>query len=123
MKLLIVEDNDEMRALLKSVIADLAETIIECWDGDQALTNYRQHRPDFVLMDIRMKRLDGIAATRQITAAFPNAAIVMVTDYDDARLRKAARAAGACGYVVKENILPLRKILLKSQTAEEGEIK
>jgi DNA-binding NarL/FixJ family response regulator len=74
-------------------------------------------------MDIRMKRLDGIAATRQITAAFPNAAIVMVTDYDDARLRKAARAAGACGYVVKENILPLRKILLKSQTAEEGEIK
>jgi CheY-like chemotaxis protein len=123
MKLLIVEDNDEMRALLKSVIADLAETIIECWDGDQALTNYRQHRPDFVLMDIRMKRLDGIAATRQITAAFPNAAIVMVTDYDDARLRKAARAAGACGYVVKENILPLRKILLKSQTAEEGEIR
>jgi DNA-binding NarL/FixJ family response regulator len=123
MKLLIVEDNDEMRALLKSVIADLAETIIECCDGDQALTNYRQHRPDFVLMDIRMKRLDGIAATRQITAAFPNAAIVMVTDYDDARLRKAARAAGACGYVVKENILPLRKILLKSQTAEEGEIK
>jgi CheY-like chemotaxis protein len=111
LKLLIVEDNRAMRSLIKSIIADLAEGVSECGDGAEALPAYAECRPDWVLMDVRMKELDGISATRQIKAAFPDAQIVIVTDYDDPKLREAARRAGAREYVLKENLLDVRRIL------------
>lgn len=111
MKLLIVEDNEQMRCLIKCVVKDLAHEIFECFDGSQALAAYAQHQPDWVLMDIKMVHTDGIAATRQITAAFPDARVIIVTDYDDVELRIEAREAGACEYVVKENLLDLGRIL------------
>lgn len=114
MTILIVEDSEPMRLLIKKLVGDLTETFVECEDGAQALEAYRQHHPDWVLMDIRMKEMDGLAATRQIKAAFPDARIVIVTGYDDARLRAAAQTAGACGYVHKENLLELRRILKRS---------
>ena len=111
LKLLVVEDNRAMRNLIKSIIADLAEDVSECGDGAQALAAYAVCRPDWVLMDIRMKETDGISATRRIKAAFPDAQIVIVTDYDDPKLREAARSAGAREYVLKENLLDVRRIL------------
>jgi CheY-like chemotaxis protein len=111
MTILIVEDNELMRLLIKKLLGDLTETFVECDDGAQALEAYRRHHPDWVLMDIKMKEVDGLAATRQIKAAFPEARIIIVTGYDDARLRAAAQEAGACGYVHKENLLELRQIL------------
>ena len=111
MRILITDDHSEMRLLIRSVISDLAERIIECTDGADALSSYRENQPDWVLMDIKMPRLDGIAATRQIRSAFPNARIIIVTDYEDARLRQAALTAGACDYVLKEELIRLREIL------------
>lgn len=114
MKLLIVEDNEQMRCLIKCLVSDLsdlAHEVFECSDGSEALAAYGQHKPDWVLMDIKMAHTDGIAATRQITAAYPDARVIIVTDYDDVELREAAREAGACEYVVKENLLDLGRIL------------
>ncbi|HYO62567.1 MAG TPA: response regulator transcription factor [Pyrinomonadaceae bacterium] len=109
--LLIVEDNAGMRSLLRSVVADLFETVAECDDGARALAAYRGCRPDWVFMDIRMSGLDGIAATARIKDAFPEARVVIVTDYDDAQLRRAARDAGACAYVLKDDLLELRGVV------------
>jgi CheY-like chemotaxis protein len=111
MKLLIVEDNRQMGNLLKSLLSNIAERIFECTDGSEALECYRRHRPDCVLMDIKMESIDGIDATRQIIEVFPTARVIMVTDYDDTELREAAREAGACDYVVKENLLNLCRIV------------
>jgi CheY-like chemotaxis protein len=111
LNLLIVEDNQAMRDLIKSIIADLAGDVSECGDGSEALSAYAGCHPDWVLMDIRMKELDGISATRQIKAAFPDAQIVIVTAYDDGEFRREARRAGACEYVLKENLLDLLRIL------------
>lgn len=111
MNLLIIDDNAGMRRLIRALVGDLADTVYECEDGAQALGTYLQHRPDWVLMDIKMAGLDGIAASRQITLADPAAKIVVVTDYDDERLRAAARKAGACAYVIKDRLLDLRPIL------------
>jgi DNA-binding NarL/FixJ family response regulator len=55
-------------------------------------------------MDIAMPRMDGLAATRELKARFPAARIVILTQYDEALLRAAAQAAGACGYLLKENL-------------------
>jgi len=115
MEILIIEDNAGMRRLIRSLIGDLADAVHECEDGTQALDAYRRHRPDWVLMDIKMPGLDGIAASSQITLADPEAKIVIVTDYDDERLRAAARNAGAREYVSKERLLELRPILSGSK--------
>ena len=115
MTVLIVEDNEAMRQTIRKLMDDLTEVIAECDDGAQALGAYRQHHPDWVLMDIKMKELDGLAATRQIKAAFPQARIVIVSGHDDARLRRAAGKAGACAYVNKENLLELRQILIQAR--------
>ena len=55
--------------------------------------------------------MDGITATREIRAVFPQARIVIVSSYDSDELRAAACEAGACGYVVKENLIYLRHLL------------
>ena len=109
--LLIAEDNEKMRRLLKSLLGDLVSVVWECSDGAEVLAAYNHHRPDFVLMDIQMKLMDGITATRRIKAADPAARIIIVTDYDQAELREAARQAGACAYVSKENLLELVRFL------------
>lgn len=109
--LLIVEDNEPMRRMIKSLVVDLADVIYECGDGTEALGLYQAHQPDWVLMDIQMEPVDGLTATRQIKAAFPHARVVMVTNFNDPQMREAARAAGAVEYIVKENLLDVRHIL------------
>ena len=111
MRLLIVEDSQQMRREIKLFVSDLAQEICECGDGAEALSAYAAQRPDWVLMDIRMEEVDGLTATRRIKAAHPEARIMILTAYDDAELREAARSAGACEYVTKENLLEVRRIL------------
>jgi two-component system response regulator DegU len=121
MRLLIVEDNYQMRRLIKSIVGDLAEAVLECGDGSEALEAYRAHKPDWVLMDVEMKTLDGISATRQITTAFPDARILIVTEYNNADWREEARHAGAIGYVLKENLLEVRATLESLKTRQPTE--
>lgn len=115
--LLVVEDNQAMRRVIRSIVADLVDQIYECVDGREALATYTQRRPDCVLMDIKMKQMDGISATREIIDSFPEARIIIVTSYNDPDYRDAASAAGACGYVVKENLAELRHQLITLNNA------
>jgi len=111
MKLLIVEDDPRVRRMIKLVVAELPAAIFECGDGAEAQASYNQYRPDWVLMDIEMPVVDGLEATQRIKAEHPGARIVIVTAHEGASLREAARRAGACGYVLKENLLDLLSIL------------
>lgn len=107
MRVLVVEDNAGVRRLLRCALAELSEEIWECSDGADALETYAVHRPEVVLMDIRMPRMDGLAATKQILLFDPSAKVLILTDYDDDALRNAAQKAGACGYALKLNLLDL----------------
>ena len=62
----IVDDSPNMRRTIKSVLGGLSAEFIESSDGDEAVKHYANRKPDFVIMDIRMERMDGIAATRAI---------------------------------------------------------
>lgn len=108
---LIVDDSQAVRELIKMTLAGVAEIVGECSDGSEAISAYERLRPDWILMDLDMNGVDGITATRQITAAHPEAKIVIVTDYNDDELRRAAREAGAAEYVVKENLLNILDII------------
>ena len=106
---LLVEDHPPMRATLRMWLADLAAPIAECDNGLDVCSSYAAHHPDWVLMDIDLPGQDGITATRELIAANPSARVLIVTGYRDADLRRAAAAAGARGYVLKDNLPELRQ--------------
>lgn len=111
LRILIVDDSPRVRRTIREVVSDLASDVEECSDGDQVLARYEVFRPDWVLMDIRMARTDGIRATGLLTAAHPEAKVVVVSDFEQADLRLAAREAGARHFVPKSNLLELRNVL------------
>src|SRR5262245_7677123 len=111
MKLLIVENNPSVRRVIRNIVATLADEIHECEDGADALVAYVAHKPDWVLMELAMKHVNGIEATRLIKDQYPDARVIIVTNFDEVDLRESALQAGACGYVLKENLLELRRLL------------
>jgi CheY-like chemotaxis protein len=98
----------QTRQMIRSIIEDLDADFCECADGSEALDAYERCHPDWVLMDVAMSGMNGLDATRQIVAAFPDANVAIVTSYDDDNLRLAAKEAGASKYFIKENLFELR---------------
>jgi len=111
MTVLIVDDNPSVRRLLRRAILGDASSIWECSDGADVERAYAENKPDIVLMDVRMQRMDGLAATRMLRRADPDAKIVIVTDYDDDDVRRAASEAGASGYILKQNLTELAQLV------------
>lgn len=120
MKLMLVDDNQEMRRLIRSTVAGPDDVVYEASDGADAFALYARCHPDWVLMDFKMSKLDGVVATKQIKEAFPEARIVVVSQYDDTEIREAARQAGAGEYVLKDDLLALRGILSRRITSSES---
>ncbi|MGC2403924.1 MAG: response regulator transcription factor [Acidobacteriaceae bacterium] len=118
MKVLLVEENSALRGVIRQLVMAPGTWIQECVDITEALATYAAGRPDFVVMDVGTENLDGIAVSKQIKEMDPAARIVLVSDYDDAAMRESARYAGACGYVLKDNLLEV-KSFLKSTTGDE----
>jgi DNA-binding NarL/FixJ family response regulator len=116
-RVLIVDDNARVRAVVRELIRQVAAEISECGDGCSAERIYAAERPDWVLMDITMPGCNGIETTRRILAKHPEARIVIVTDHDDAAFRLAAAQAGAIAYVLKEQLDDLPRVLGGGSTA------
>jgi DNA-binding NarL/FixJ family response regulator len=119
MKVLLVEENGSIRNLIRRVLMSSGTWIHECADSTQAIAAYAAGRPDFVIMDTGTKDLNGIEVSRQIKAMDPEARIILVSDYDDAAMRESARLAGACGYVLKDNLLGIAHLLKISKGDEQ----
>ena len=109
MKILIADDNARVRKMVKQIVAGLASKVYEASNGGEAIAILRW--PDWVLMDLRMKPIDGLRAIAQIKARFPEVRIAIVSQYDDDELRAEATRVGACAYVLKENLQELTGIL------------
>ena len=121
MTVLIVDDSPRFRGLIKTILAGLADDVQECTDGDEVVAAYRARRPDWVLMDVQMPQTGGLEATRRILAVDPAARVLIVTDYDDVHWRAAAIEAGACGYVLKDNLLDVRRLLASRDSRRRSE--
>lgn len=109
--LLIVDDSPEMRGLMRQIACKECDRIFECEDGDEVLAAFAAHQPDWVLMDVEMKRLDGLKATAALMRQHPEAKVIVVTKYTDAQTRAAARAAGARHFLSKDDLLSLRSLI------------
>jgi DNA-binding NarL/FixJ family response regulator len=101
---LIADDQALIRDGFRSLIdhePDL-QVVAEAADGAQAVALARQHRPDVVLMDIRMPRIDGLAATRQVLAAPQPPRVLVLTTFDRNEWVYEALRAGASGFLLKD---------------------
>lgn len=108
---LMVEDNADMRSLIRGILADTTEAIHEFDNGASAVEAYPRIQPDVVLMDIELGGMDGIAAVRALRRLDADAHIIMVTAHGDAPYRRAAAEAGAEDFVLKEDLLDLPALL------------
>jgi len=111
MTVLLVDDNKEIRELEKSLFASLFDTFYESASGEEAITLFNRYKPDWVLMDFKMGKMNGIDAMKEIKEKHPEAKIIIVTQYDDNFLRNAAITSGAETYILKENLLAVQDFI------------
>jgi two-component system response regulator DevR len=102
-RILIADDHEVVRIGLVSLLDRQPgfRVVAEAGSGDEAVRLARAHRPDVVVMDIRMPNGSGTDACRTITAELPDTPVVMLTSYADEEALFDAIAAGASGYVLK----------------------
>jgi DNA-binding NarL/FixJ family response regulator len=102
-RLLLVDDHDFMRAGLRFILEAKTDLVVagEAANGEEAVALCRRLRPDVVLMDITMPKMDGIEATRLIKAEMPLTAVLVLTSHVAEDLLMEAVQAGAAGYVLK----------------------
>jgi len=116
MKIMIVDDNAEMRVLIRNVLEQVASEFVECSDGKEAVAAFETERPDWAVMDVAMGVMDGLTATRLIKSKFPGSRILVITQHNNPKLRERAREVGASGFLLKEDLLELRTTLAAGQT-------
>ena len=102
-QIMLVEDHIVLReGLRRSLEANGVCVVAEVSDGNEVLTAARQCQPDVVLMDLSLPGQDGIAATRQLKQYLPDVPVIILTMFADEDTIRAAFAAGAVGYLVKD---------------------
>lgn len=117
---MLVDDHIVLRMGLVTATmgeADM-EVVAEVEDGSEAVQAYRLHKPDVVVMDLRMPALGGVAAIKKLREEFSGARILVFSNYSSGDEVYQAFKAGACGFVVKD--MPLELLLQAIRTVHTG---
>lgn len=103
-RVVLVDDQELVRSGLRRILRlqEGFEIVAECADGDEVEATVAEHAPDVVVMDLRMKRVDGIEATRRLRADDTAPPVLVLTTFDDDELLSGALRAGAAGFVLKD---------------------
>ena len=104
-RVLLVDDQELVRSGLRRVLRrrDGIVVVGECEDGDQVPAAVLEHRPDVVVMDLRMRRVNGIDATEALRRAADTPPVLVLTTFDDDELLAGALRAGASGFLLKDS--------------------
>lgn len=115
MTVLLVDDHHGIRELEKSIFSSLFDTFYESTSGEDAVTIYKTYKPDWVLMDYKMRGMTGIEAAKKIKENDAGAKVIMVTQFDDVDLRKKALESGVVAFVLKEKLSTIKNIILTNK--------
>ncbi|WP_366475997.1 response regulator transcription factor [Demequina sp.] len=121
MRIAIVDDDPLVRMGLKAIVGSEPgwDVVAEAGDGREALAAVNAHRPDLVLMDIRMPHMDGLEATRAITAGESGAKVIVLTTFEVDEYVFEAMRAGASGFVLKR--VPPAELIEAVRVVASGE--
>lgn len=127
MNIIIVDDDCLVSGALKTILESNEGIHVSAigTDGRDAVRLYREYCPDILLMDIRMKEMDGLCATAEIRRDFPDAKILLLTTFSDDNYIVKALQLGAMGYLLKQDynsILPALKAVASGQTVFGSQI-
>jgi DNA-binding NarL/FixJ family response regulator len=103
-RIIVADDHPLFRWAMRTLLekhSDSLEVVAEATDGQEALELSRSFRPELVLMDVRMPRMDGLEATRAIKGELPRTIVLMMSDSEEPAHLAEAIKAGAAGYVLK----------------------
>ncbi|MGI8769850.1 MAG: response regulator [Acidobacteriaceae bacterium] len=102
-QLMVVDDHHIVRQGLVALLQTVPDmrVVVQASDGAQAIEAFRRHRPDVVLMDLRMQGMNGVEAIGHIRTEFPDARIIVLTTFDGDEDIYRALQAGARGYLLK----------------------
>lgn len=100
--------------MIRELLEDVDSEIVECADGGEAIEAYEVNLPDFVLMDINMQPIDGLTAAKEILKRHPEAKIIIVSQHQDTQTRETALSIGITAFVGKDDLTPLRDLIVKA---------
>ncbi len=103
-RVLLVDDHMMVREGLRELLKehDDVEVVGEAWDGEEAVAFADRLRPDVIIMDVNMPRLDGLEATRRIKAAFRSIAVIGLSVNSSSQVETAMRSSGADAFLSKD---------------------
>ncbi len=104
-RVLLVDDQELVRTGLRRILRprDGFDIVGECADGSEVLAAVAEHRPDIVVMDLRMRNIDGITATTMLRTLREPPPVLVLTTFDDDELLSGALRAGAAGFILKDS--------------------
>lgn len=105
MRILVVDDDEGFRAALRRLLTPQGGRPVqleEAADGEEAVRAVAASPPDVVIMDLTMPRTNGVEATRRLRSQWPDLPVIILTAHDDPVYERAARAAGADGFLLKK---------------------
>jgi len=114
MRYLIIDDNQKMIKIIRQILSvqefaanihsdilpEDKDIIIECSDVRNAVAYYEKYQPDYVLIDIQIQKMRGLNVLKEILKEFPDAKIIIITDYDTPSSRIVAMEAGATAFYI-----------------------
>jgi len=128
-KILIVDDHDVVRSTVRSLLKPGSDWVVcgDARDGLEAIEETKRLRPDLVVMDVSMPRMDGLAATRTIRRDLPETKVIIISQNDPQLMQKEAQSAGAEGFIEKSrialNLIPAIENLFQGKEISEEEEK
>lgn len=111
---MIVEDHADMKRMLNNIVSSSftePPEIIECGDGNESVAAYVAHQPDYVLMDLQLKTMNGFQAIEKIYEKDANAKVIIVTSFDTPLFRQRAEELKTKGFVSKDKLTDLNQLL------------
>lgn len=127
MKIIIIDDDAIVASSMKTILTcdNEVEVLALGYDGKEAVSLYKEWKPDIILMDIQMKEMSGLEAAKEIKDIDENAKIILLTTFlDDGYVREALQV-GASGYILKQDfsgVLPALKAVFSGQNVFGNQI-
>jgi DNA-binding NarL/FixJ family response regulator len=127
MTIVVADDAADYREVVRAILSPMSDTIVivgEAEDGEQALALVRRERPDLVITDLIMPRLDGVELTRRIRQELPETKVILMSSYTEDAYRLMASDSGADAFVSKQvitsSLLPAIRDVIRRRSGGGG---